>query len=453
MIRERRPLVSGRGREAPMSREITFCVASHSGFYRLSVADTLCGFIGYDFSYFVDQCANAARGALSDPGRFNFGRSSLLREYIRKCHPYYNALLHSDFSKITLDFIIDFACLSDGIGLEELWTRSISPKDELTRLIFERISEYKTGSAINQWVNLIRMQEYAQTKAMFVFGDGGSAAACRARKRYYDLAFSLSAEKMGCAPDLLPCLRVHSAALIPRASATLTKASRLLDATVGALVEGRSVPGLSKRGDCLHDQMSALVLNAMRDLKRPTPLELKALSEAFGQNPDEVYLPTSFKSILDLEFDRMFELGLLLRLDDGGRFAVFEPPAAPVLFAPSPLEKEPVREAEETPQVAASPGEGTPEVREEDATPPAAPPAPASTPGRSKQDLNVRCQLIQTALFGMVDRDGLPAAEFETWKNTLIGMRRGIFMKAVTSDELSAFLDETERRYQLRVNR
>lgn len=501
-----------------MSKVIAFTVTGSSNIYQLEAADTLVGFLDYDFTYFWEQCLELAHKSRLT-GEYYHEYAMSLKEYIRTCHPYYNVLMRTEFDKIVLDCIIDFIVLSENIGLEELWARYISAKDSFGREVFARISEYKTGSAINQWANLLRMQEYAQAKAAFIFG--GTPAGPKdyqTRKQYFDLAFSLTAQEMGYRTDELPSVLRSPVALLPEAGNTVMKAAHALLPIVRPFVrEKRAKPHRRKAG-CMHDQAAGLVFNAMAELPRPGPIEMEAATDTFRDLPPEVFLPTCFKALIDLEFDKMLEEGLVLQQKPGGKGYLIsahfgrgaaveaqvpqqqppaesvhaftppdvsapEPPAAasddPVVAKdeaaaghvvyPTPTEHaeapaEAPQSAPKPKQEAPVPKQEAPAPKQQAPAPTAAPPketnsrparvqemanSPARAPSNRKaaQNINVRCQLVYTALYACVTNKTMTEAEFEEWSRHLMSIRRSIIKREMTVDDLERYLDSTEEIY------
>ena len=490
-----------------MSKVIAFTVPKSSGLYQLELADTLVGFLDYDFTYFWEQCLELAHKSRLT-GEYYADYSRTLKEYIRTCHPYYNVLIHTDFDKIVLDCILDFISLSESVGLEELWVRYISAKDSFGREVFARISEYKTGSAINQWANLLRMQEYAAAKAAFVF-DGGlvSPYEYNARKQYFDLAFSLAATEMGYRHEELPSVKRSPVSLLPEAAEISARVTNSLLPAVRPLVHEKRPKHSGKKSNCMQDQAAGLVFNAIAELRRPGPVEMEAATDFFREQPQEVYFPTCLKAIIDLEFDKMLENGLILKRKPDGKGYVIaghfgrdipvaaqitpqQPPAEhvkeyapPVVEPPEPAEPEELTEPAATVTdepvisentlagnvVYPAPPVTLPNV---DATPeevaaaakPEPPPAPAETapkkvqriasqpervPSGKKtaQNINVRCQLVYTALYACVTNKTMSETEFEEWSHQLMGIRRSIIKRDMTVDDLERYLDATEEIY------
>ena len=178
---------------------IQFAVRDNNNFFKLEIAKALLHLIEFDFTYFWEKCIEAGRiakktGRLPQPGVVS------AKAAISGIHPYVEGLIGDDFSEIVTDCIIEYICHSERIGLEELWVRCISPKNLYEEAIFKRISEYKTGKAINQWGNIIKIQEYARNKVSFIYDCDEEIVPqpreiLKVRKEYFDLAFSITANE------------------------------------------------------------------------------------------------------------------------------------------------------------------------------------------------------------------------------------------------------------------
>lgn len=291
---------------------LSFSVPGSDTIHELQLGVTLIRFTEFNLAYFREQCVGYYNK--NDPDDF-LDKAAHLREYLHSCHPYCKAQLHSDFEKITLDCVIDDICLTEGVGLEELWVKNMSARDGLGHAIFKRITEYKTGRAINQWTNLVRMQTYAASKMAFIYGDTEDAAVHKARKLYFDLAFSRTAAELGITGDELPKTEVCSVPFLPQSEGIMKTAVNVIAPLIKAMVgeaEPRTTP---KGGDCIRDLTAGLVINLMTDLKPPEADDTNLLVRKYSALPGAVYRPTGFKAILDIEFDQMLEKGFYIKLD------------------------------------------------------------------------------------------------------------------------------------------
>ncbi len=530
-----------------MNHIVAFTVSQKSkNIYQLPIASTMLHFAAYDFAYFVQQCTELTSDCLAT-GTVDAVSLSAPKEYIRKCHPYFQILVHEDFEQITLDFAIDYICRTQGIGLEELWATHISAQQPFWKAVFHRISAYKSGSAINQWDNLLRMQQYAISKLAFIFdGTPVTSVEYRTRKEYYDLAFSILSEKLGYADTDLPHIKYYTPALFPGASTVLGRLSTELE----AIVLPMATPPRSKRFakqniTALQDQSAGLVLNHLQQLSRPGPMEARTAIEACESMPDRIYIPTSFKAILDLEFNEIIENAIrIVRSPETNLFVLASTEQLESVFEEAPIFPSASASApavlEHPEDVPAEPP--APEILEEEELPPALPdiveeappslipdtlveqppaplpemPAPFQndmmmpaapvepmflesafedpaddssasesdnaptkdapvavqnlfsssfdrlrqiaeltndmsfppSPNHIGEDLNVRCQLIQTALRSNIGRQE-NAKEFDEWSRSLMKLRINVVRKQCSIDYLERFLDSTEQTYRL----
>lgn len=306
-----------------MNKTISYSLSGADSLFRLPLGDTLIRFMESDFDFFWEQCIEAAsKYQLGTP--LPLDQTLALRELVIHCHPYCRIKQDDDFRLISLDCMIDFICMSEGMSLEELWVNKLSAEDEVGKAIFSRISEYKTGNAINQWANLIRLKAYATAKAEYIFGaDPDSFAVCQARKLYYDFAFRLAARELGCDGLDMPKTLRCPAPMMPCAPELFSNISVNVLAKVKALVGGRQVQGARGGKDCLRDQNSAFAVNALAGLKRPEYPEQKKLMRFSRNNPAEIFMPDSFKAIIDLEFDKLLENNMFLSVsEETGKYAV-----------------------------------------------------------------------------------------------------------------------------------
>lgn len=321
-----------------------------------------------------------------------------------------------------LDCIIEYICHSENIGLEELWTRCISPKNSYEKAIFTRISEYKTGRAINQWANLMRIQEYARIKMAYIFdGEPVSKEMYITRKGYFDLSFSVMAKELGFPSAELPAVKCYNSALMPNSAFMVSKVSKLILKKFNPIIdEIDSIPYVNTVGrDCIKDQISLDAFTYMRELERPDGMELEAAKDTFLSLGEEYYLPDSFKAIIDLEFDKMIESGLLLQkcikcrkyffMDIGykgkycNRVGSSGRTCREQYEIDKPVEEEPIA-----------------------------------------NDLETRCQILYTALSNKVG-DDFKENEFKEWAQYLENMRENVRTEAATNDDLEAFLEYSEK--------
>ncbi|MBZ4671310.1 MAG: hypothetical protein JG769_1614 [Oscillospiraceae bacterium] len=304
---------------------IVFVAKNNNNFYKLELAKTIISFVEYDFTYFWEQCMELGRD-LRNTGRVIPSQFYVIRNLILKCHPYYEAGANTEFDEIVLDCIIEYICRSENMGLEELWARCISPKNGYEKAIFHRISEYKTNRAINEWANLMRVQEYARRKLAFIFdGEPVKEHVYHARKGYFDLAFSVAAKELGFPSSELPCAKRSSPSLLPDAPFMISRVSKGILKRISEAIDSADEPAYNRITDCMKDQIALNAFSYIKNLSRPEEPELAAAAEVFSSLSQEVYMPESFKAAIDLEIDKMLENGIFLqKCENCGKYFIVE---------------------------------------------------------------------------------------------------------------------------------
>ncbi|MGN0690776.1 MAG: DUF6076 domain-containing protein [Oscillospiraceae bacterium] len=291
---------------------VKFIIGNNNTYYDLEPGKDIISFTEFNFSFFWEQCIEAGKTG-SKTGRLPAELMQSARNTLSQCHPYVKACIEGSFDSAAIDCIIAYICSSENIGLEELWARCISPKNNYEASIFRRISEYKTGRSVNQWINIVRINEYAKKKLDFIYNDKAdsniSADEYRRRKEYFDLAFSISANEMGFAAEEMPYVRKYSPSLAPEAAFRMGKFSRYVYGSVSEKL--RKIPSDSSKqvSPVISDQSAMDAFSYIKDMERPDSLEMRRASMEGMQCGSVVYMPTGFKGIIDLEFDLLEEKG------------------------------------------------------------------------------------------------------------------------------------------------
>lgn len=247
-----------------------------------------------------------------------------------KCHPYVEACASTEFSSVVLDCIIAYICHSEGIGLEELWARCISPKSLYEKAIFNRVSEYKTGRGINQWINIVRMQEYARSKIKFIYECDSNVMLrpedYRTRMEYFDLAFSVAANETGCPMDKLPSVKMYTPSALPDSVFMMGRMSKNIFRRLSDVLRDADMWEEKALNDHNRDQTALDAFSYVKDMPRPGENDMRFALEAVSELPDAVYVPDSFKAIIDLEFVLMSQKGIYMsKCPRCGRFFVRDP--------------------------------------------------------------------------------------------------------------------------------
>ena len=296
---------------------LNFSVPGSSRIHDLKLGITLIRFIEFDLSFFKEQCIS-----LYDKVQKNekdlLTESQAVKEYIRNCHPYCSALIKTTFDKIAIDCVIEEICVKDGIGTEELWVKNMAGKTPSEKALFERITEYKVGSAINQWSNLRRMQKYAALKLSVLYGgEEKDYVMHKARKLYFDTAFSMTASKLGFSYNDLPDMKISSVPYLRMADSLMGNTMNILEPVVREML-GHELREPLRGKECMKDQAAGVVYNAIRGLRRPDVDDLRQVLQFYDAVPNLVFEPASFKAVIDLEFDYLLENGLYISSDQDG---------------------------------------------------------------------------------------------------------------------------------------
>ena len=127
-----------KGSEVRKTETAVFAVTGSRSFHKLELSKALLRFVEFDFTYFWEQCIEAGRNARKT-GRISQNLKNMAMNALVKCHPYVEACAATEFADVVLDCIIAYICHSEGIGLEELWARCISPK-AFTKRLFSTVS-------------------------------------------------------------------------------------------------------------------------------------------------------------------------------------------------------------------------------------------------------------------------------------------------------------------------
>lgn len=303
-----------------------FAVTGSRSFHKLELSKALLRFVEFDFTYFWEQCIEAGRNARKT-GRISQNLKNMAMNALVKCHPYVEACAATEFADVVLDCIIAYICHSEGIGLEELWARCISPKSLYEKAIFNRVSEYKTGRGINQWINIVRMQEYARSKIKFIYECDSNVMLrpedYRTRTEYFDLAFSVAANETGCPMDKLPSVKMYTPSTVPDAVFMMGRMSKNIYRRLSEVLGGAELWEEKTLNDHNRDQTALDAFSYVKDMPRPGENDMRFALEAVSELPETVYVPDSFKALIDLEFTLMTQKGIYLsKCPRCGRFFV-----------------------------------------------------------------------------------------------------------------------------------
>ncbi|NLV87167.1 MAG: hypothetical protein GX025_08135 [Clostridiales bacterium] len=339
---------------------IAFALTGGDSLYTLSSGTALSGFVSFDLGPFYEKCLAFTESALNTH-EYDETDALLIKDLLRGCHPFVTASYNSIFDKIVLDCVIDIICQMKNTGLEALWAENISASDSLGTMIFSRISEYKSCHAINQWVNLQRMQNYAKSKAAYVFPmRNTSLSDCRLRAIYFDLAFARAAKKSGAGPSIFQTAGISSPALLPASAMLMSHVTATLDPIVSALTEETSETLPQFKGGCYDEQISGMLCESLSKLPLPDSLEMVSMAEKLRRFPPRAYCVSTLKQMVDLEIEELLVNEMMLwPSEETGRLEVLsiEPIVEDVpleeeipLEAPAPAAEKKRKKAETAPE-------------------------------------------------------------------------------------------------------
>lgn len=470
-----------------------FAVTGSRSFHKLELSKALLRFVEFDFTYFWEQCIEAGRNARKT-GRISQNLKNMAMNALVKCHPYVEACAATEFADVVLDCIIAYICHSEGIGLEELWARCISPKSLYEKAIFNRVSEYKTGRGINQWINIVRMQEYARSKIKFIYECDSNVMLrpedYRTRTEYFDLAFSVAANETGCPMDKLPSVKMYTPSTVPDAVFMMGRMSKNIYRRLSEVLGGAELWEKKTLNDHNRDQTALDAFSYVKDMPRPGENDMRFALEAVSELPETVYVPDSFKALIDLEFTLMTQKGIYLsKCPRCGRFFVrsldekspycnrvnssgmtcaeqineelgiiaMKNGNAPKAEeqAPEPLPETVSEEAEEK----LTEEQNEPMASEENENAPEAVSEPASEEERPEpimipKELEKRCQRVYNMLYKRIGTL-MTEKEFREWSGYLSDTKRDIREGEAEISQMEDFLDywETAVRKQSRKRR
>ena len=399
-------------------QDINFVTKKSNCIYNIELSKVLLHFTEYDFSYFWEQTIMLGKES-KDNNSFSIEQSANLRDLVSKCHPYVEALSKSDYSEIVLDCIIEHICRTENIGLEALWNSCITPKNSYEKAIFHRISEYKTNHACNQWVTLMRLQEYARVKTAFVFdGDICSPSEAKSRVKYFDLTYSVASSEIGFPIDETAGVMRFSPTQIPNAVFVVSKTAKKIYKRISAKLEDITMQSKRQINDSLRDNYALDAFDYMKDITRPEQPEMFSAIENFRDLPDVVYLPNSFKALIDLEIDEMLNNGImLLKCQKCGRYFNRRADYNGLLCDRVNSSGKSCREQASDEQV---------EI--------------------SAQNVEIKSEKLYTYMHQKVGKE-IPSSEFNEWSNYLVGLRKNVAEKNATVEDLNSFLQYTEKMY------
>ena len=297
-----------------MNRQLNITGKNSSEIYTLLYPNNLINFCKYDFTLFLNHCTDLCRLA-NRTGEYSVEDVYSIRNSISGCHKYYEQNMRTKFEKIVIDCWIEYLCRQNEVSTGGLWQSFMRCRNEFEKAVFSRLSEYRHNRAINEWVNLLKLQEYAQRKVDFVFGTNiTSAAEAGCRANYFDLMFNIAANEQGFPVDEIGSSNIYSIGRVPNSPFILTNASREIMRNVLNNMDYSDRVYKSKPNPNLSDRTA---MDAFSVIKNYIPDKndslVNTIIKSLSGSPQKVYIPTSFKAVIDLEIDATIESGGFIR--------------------------------------------------------------------------------------------------------------------------------------------
>ena len=262
----------------------------------------------YDFNLFMERSVDLCKLYMKT-GEYRPEEAAEIRNSVSGCHKYFEQNLRGIFEKIVIDCWVEFICRQNEIGVITLWNNYIPCRNDFEKAVFGRLSEYRYGMAINQWVNVLKIQEYANVKVDFIFGGKlKNAAEAAARANYFDLMFNVVANELGYDLNAVADNKVFTIGRAPNSPFVMSSVSREIVRNLLADLRYGDDKSKIKKNETVSDQTAMDAFSAMKVFLPPhndniVETMIKSLAEA----PTKVYMPASLKAAVDLEIDIIIE--------------------------------------------------------------------------------------------------------------------------------------------------
>lgn len=396
-----------------MERVLRLVGKTSNEIFLLRYPQTLTTFCEYDLTYFVENATEVCNEALKS-GELDVDRVTELRNSLKNLHIYVEHHIRTIYDKIVLDCWIDYVCRRDNVGTGSLWNRFIGCKTPFEKLVFTRLCEFRYNKAINEWLNLVRVQDYAKNKVSFIFSKNlKSAEDAAARRNYFDLIFSVTAKELGCRIEDMAETKVFSIGRVPTAPYMFPNISKNIVKNVLADFDYNDDYSNSNGYGELSDQIA---MDAFLHMKAGLEGEFDSYNindSKMEKNLEKVYMPLGLKAVVDLEIDTLIEHGgWLARCKRCGRYFL--------------------RDAEHREEFCSltNPGGKTClEIYEIENPKPKFPP-----------ELEKKCGEITDEMYARVDKT-MSLSEYQKWKAYLESMRRKVENAEIPAEDLEAFIN------------
>lgn len=288
---------------------------SSNDIYQLEVPNNLLGFCKFDFTRFMDESNQLCRECMKS-GEYPIDEINIIKNSITTCHRYYENNMRGLFDKIVVDCWIEYICRQGEIGTSTLWNSFADCKNPFQKVIFQRLSEYRAHRAINQWVNLLKMQEYAQKKIEYVFGvrlNGVREAV--ARLNFFDLMFSVAANEQGYSLDTVSSIKVCRPGRLSTAPFVYSGAAKEIIRNLFKSVRfAESQPYVSREEGVMSDWEAMDAFSMIKSyLPDNSDSVVNTIMKTIVKLPETVYMPSGFKAVIDLEIDTVLNNNAFLQ--------------------------------------------------------------------------------------------------------------------------------------------
>ncbi len=284
---------------------------------------SLLNFCEFDLAYFAENAISVCDDALKE-GELDFDRVNDLRSTLKGAHVYIENNIRSVYDKIVLDCWIDYVCRRDNVGTGSLWNRFMPCNTAFEKAVFVRLCEYRYNRGINEWLNLVRVQDYAKNKISFIFsGELSGADEAAARRNYFDLMFSVTARELGCRIEELGVTKVFSVGRLPSSPFMFPNISKDVVKNLLADFDYSEDYSDTENYGGLSDQIA---MDAFSYMKAGLANEYNSYNMTrteMENSPQKIYMPCGMKAVVDLEIDALIESrGWLARCKRCGRYFV-----------------------------------------------------------------------------------------------------------------------------------